>query len=566
MYDTADNGNRRCFTSSVSRGSGDAAIQGEHLEEDSDQTIAPSPAVSQQSFQQLSAALLREHARIISLAQAKIDALSTENGMLRAHFAALGIPPPDAIRAQDVGSKQAMDSEETPAHVHEARSDPGMQCHADEESSSNKKIKSDGIVATEHHWDEAEVLAAAANVPMTCRKSQLSQVIHGGVNLKQTVKTFLRSPKFDAIISGILLINVLVMAVEMQVTGLRLKGEGPSDEDWHGIAKFFKVLDAMFTIVFAAEVVARMSFLGLVFWKSTMNYIDLIVSVVTVVDLASSLDDLPISPLFFRLIRLGKVARAFRMLALSARLESFGLLVKCLLSSLDVLSWASLLLIIIQGLAAIVFSLLVQDYLRDTDPSTQVWRDVYSHYGTYTRSFFTMFEIMFANWAPGCRMLMDNISEAFGLLFIVYRCMIGLSLINVVNSIFVSQTLKFASTDEEFMAKKLAKENETYRRKLEQLFMGADDSGDGYLTKQEFVELLSDDHMKLWLTQLGLEYHDLVALFDLIDDGDGRINWEEFLNGSKMLRGGAKSIDVFRLETKVDKLLQQDSSCDACKT
>ena len=32
-----------------------------------------------------------------------------------------------------------------------------------------------------------------------------------------------------------------------------------------------------------------------------------------------------------------------------------------------------------------------------------------------------MFEILFANWGPPCRVLVDNISEWFSIFFLIYR-------------------------------------------------------------------------------------------------------------------------------------------------
>ena len=32
-----------------------------------------------------------------------------------------------------------------------------------------------------------------------------------------------------------------------------------------------------------------------------------------------------------------------------------------------------------------------------------------------------MFEVLFANWAPACRVLIDNVSEWYAVAFIVYR-------------------------------------------------------------------------------------------------------------------------------------------------
>ena len=50
---------------------------------------------------------------------------------------------------------------------------------------------------------------------------------------------------------------------------------------------------------------------------------------------------------------------------------------------------------------------------------------VFLHYGTFTRTFLSMFEILFANWSPPCRVLVENVSEWFSVFFLLYRCVLG---------------------------------------------------------------------------------------------------------------------------------------------
>eukprot|EP00438_Fugacium_kawagutii_P000620 Skav224342 [mRNA] locus=scaffold2411:43913:44588:- [translate_table: standard] len=52
------------------------------------------------------------------------------------------------------------------------------------------------------------------------------------------------------------------------------------------------------------------------------------------------------------------------------------------------------------------------------------------------------------------------------------------------------------------------------------------------------------------MSQLELEYHDLLSLFEFLDNGDGQITLKEFIEGAARLRGGAKALDIWRLETK----------------
>jgi len=379
----------------------------------------------------------------------------------------------------------------------------------------------------------------------------------------QRLQRFLQSSTFDAIISAVLFANVMFLAVQLQFEGSRV-GYGiqfyptkvPADQDWPDIQQALIIFDHCFTVIFTFDVVLRIVCLKWSFWKSAMNWIDTTVVVLTIATIFLDMSSLPIDPIFLRLLRLGKLARAFRMIILSGRLESFGLLLKCVVASVTMLGYATLVLIFVQCVCGMIISTLVSRYLDDPSMDVEGRRHVFQYWGTFTRTFLTMFEVLFANWAPSCRALVDNVSEWFTLIFVAYRCIVGFALLNVVNSVFVSQTLKIADSDEEYLIKVRQRNQAQYRSKLETLFKAADVTNDGYLELDEFMRLLEDEKMHLWLSQLQLEYHDLMELFQMIDSGDGRIDWKEFMDGATRLKGQAKSMDVFRLETKVDAVMK----------
>ncbi|CAE7283236.1 Catsper1 [Symbiodinium sp. CCMP2592] len=56
---------------------------------------------------------------------------------------------------------------------------------------------------------------------------------------------------------------------------------------------------------------------------------------------------------------------------------------------------------------------------------------------------------------------------------------------------------------------------------------------------------------------LRLEYHDLMSLFEFLDNGDGEITLSEFIEGAARLRGSAKALDIWRIETKVEVLFEE---------
>lgn len=166
-------------------------------------------------------------------------------------------------------------------------------------------------------------------------------------------------------------------------------------------------------------------------------------------------------------------------------------------------------------------------------------------------------EIMFANWAPPCRVVVENVSEWFAVFFLIYRCVLGFAILNVMNAVFVQQTMRTAVMDEDLAFKQRQKEIDQYTKKVKTLFQGLDSSGDGAINLEEFSKLVKSDKLAFWMSQLELEYHDLLQLFEFLDNGDGQITLTEFIDGAARLRGGAKAIDVWRMETKLEVLFEE---------
>ena len=124
------------------------------------------------------------------------------------------------------------------------------------------------------------------------------------------------------------------------------------------------------------------------------------------------------------------------------------------------LFWSFCLLTFVQCVAGLIVSTLCRDLFADDTYEKAVRDEVFRYYGTFTRTFLTMFEILFANWGPACRILTENISEYFSVFFLIYRCILGFAVLNVVNAVFVQQTMKTASSDEELAFKQKEKDTQ----------------------------------------------------------------------------------------------------------
>eukprot|EP00434_Breviolum_minutum_P000084 symbB.v1.2.000072.t1/scaffold2.1/size812218/26 len=378
----------------------------------------------------------------------------------------------------------------------------------------------------------------------------------------EKIQELLQSNRYEVAVAGLLCINVLWMAVELQFFGNQLAYDleltdapiSQSEQDHWG--RIFSIGENVFTALFTLDVVVRIMVLRCKFFRVYMNYIDIGVTVASLTELIiSNAGDLPVNPILFRLLRIGKLARAIRMVTMNSVLASLQLLIKCIAASMNMLFWSFCLLTFVQCVAGMVASTLCRDFIENQDVDVNLRREVFRYYGTFTRTFLTMFETLFANWGPPCRVVVENISEWFSLFFLSYRCVLGFAVLNVVNAVFVQQTMKTASSDEELAFKQKERDGVIYTRKVKKLFQTMDSSGDGTINKEEFAKLVNSPMLKFWMGQLELEYHDLMSLFEFLDNGDGEITLMEFIDGAGRLKGGAKALDIWRIETKLEVLV-----------
>ena len=84
-----------------------------------------------------------------------------------------------------------------------------------------------------------------------------------------------------------------------------------------------RIGDVAFTVFFVLDVVVRILVLRCKFWAVPMNYIDIAVSMTSLLEIvlfyvASA--NLAVNPILFRLLRIGKLARAIRMITMNLTL------------------------------------------------------------------------------------------------------------------------------------------------------------------------------------------------------------------------------------------------------
>merc|ERR1712187_117605 len=151
-------------------------------------------------------------------------------------------------------------------------------------------------------------------------------------------------------------------------------------------------------------------------------------------------------------------------------------------------------------------------------------------------------------WIPVTRFLMEEVSEWYGALFLIYRCLVGFAVMKVITGIFMHETFKVASQDDELMVLQKERQAKKHVQKMMQLMHHGDDSGDDKLSFSEFKDITTDPRVSTWLSAMEFDIRDPELVFSLIDDSDdGTITAQELIAGVSRLKGPARSMDLATL-------------------
>ena len=120
--------------------------------------------------------------------------------------------------------------------------------------------------------------------------------------------------------------------------------------------------------------------------------------------------------------------------------------------------------------------------------------------------------------------------------------------------LFSSSSIRAAERNHDVMM-----QNRTaLREAAARLFEKMDMSGFGTITITEFEAVYEDEDMKTFLESLEISATDAWTLFNSLNlDGNHVLTLDEFTEGCLLLRGNARSVDVFALKQQNKKIREQ---------
>lgn len=424
-----------------------------------------------------------------------------------------------------------------------------------------------GTIREEQQSVTPEGLVDTSTIPMSKSKTVDESVLEALENIPDegsmtnwriSAKDFLEF-KLDIVSGCVIVLYIVVIAIKTQYKGVELahslspyaeqfQGSRPAKEVWPHAHEVFIVLDWCFVGFFCGELATRIIFNIRLRPDLYWNIFDAVILLLFFVEQAISLEELlDFNPTVMRMARLVKLMRLLKLVRFVRSFDALHFIIKSIMSTLSVLGYSLVLIFTMMLFIAVVLANFLSSFIRDADQEVEIRMQAYLKWGSFWRALLSMFEITFANWGPHCWFLVDNVNELWGFFFIVWRTIVGFAVIQVITSVFIQHTFKTAQGDEDVMIQDKIKATECYMTHLDNLFTELDHNETGFFTKEDLEKALRHPRVKGWFAALEIDASDAPELFVMLDNGDGEVNKEEFLDGLRQIKGAAKRMDQLRV-------------------
>jgi len=355
-----------------------------------------------------------------------------------------------------------------------------------------------------------------------------------------------------------IVLNTLMMFVELTWLGNKANVLlGLADSRLPPADDVFDILEFGFCVIFLIELVLQLYASRCHFFSSGANILDLIIVLVTSIEifiltpLAANLGNVS----FIRMLRLTKFVRALRVVRTLRSFEGLRVLIATVIHSFASMIWAMLVLLIFQVMFAIFLCQSLNPFVLEEENDLEMRLWVNQHYGDGFKALYTIFELTLSGcWPNYSRPIIERVNTHYAWVFVVYITFVVFAMIRVISALFLKETLQQAARDAEMMVRERSKKSNALQKELGELFDEADTSRDGVLSIDELSEMMSHPKVTLWLQELGVEVTDTGDLFELLDDGDGQITSEEFIQGITRLKGEARAKDLVKIMASVHRV------------
>jgi hypothetical protein len=372
---------------------------------------------------------------------------------------------------------------------------------------------------------------------------------------------FVMSENFEVVMGIVILMNTLLLIISLDLHGLQ-KGHSlglHGESDWSSYEDTFRNLEYVFILVYIMELVLRISAHGKSFFNSLGNAFDLFIVSCSCVDLFL-FDAMDVGVVNISVLRVFRIARMLRLLKFmkhSKHVAEFRVIVRTLVVALRGVAWSMGVLGVIIGTGGVLMTQLVGSYLLDESITLERRKWMYNSFGTISRSAHSMFICTFTGaWHTFSRPLIEEVggNGIFLVFWVIWVNVVNFMTMRVIGALFLKQTMSIAALDEEKTAMRNMKKKEMYASLLNDIFLSADETGDGAIGHAEFEKMMADPVVVENFAKLDLDVDEVTALYSVLSSDDGNADYNEFLHGALKMNSSARTIDSVQVMHKQMKM------------
>jgi len=242
-----------------------------------------------------------------------------------------------------------------------------------------------------------------------------------------------------------------------------------------------------------------------------------------------------------RVLRVLRIVRIFRLVRVLHLIGELRTIVSSIMGSFRSLFWTVLLLLLMMYIVGVWFLQSVTDHFlakgSDFIPSTGEDK-LREHFHSLGQTILSLWQALSGgvDWGDVADPLMSEVEPLLGVAFAAFIAFAILALMNVVTGVFVQTALHSAEQEEEtFLTDQIIA--------LFHKCKGGDDWG--CITERDLELRLADPDMAKEWKNINVSADEATYVFALLDvDGNGEVQFEEFLSACLRLRGSAKSLDM----------------------
>eukprot|EP00929_Paragymnodinium_shiwhaense_P074660 TRINITY_DN38218_c0_g1_i1.p1 TRINITY_DN38218_c0_g1~~TRINITY_DN38218_c0_g1_i1.p1 ORF type:complete len:618 (+),score=103.50 TRINITY_DN38218_c0_g1_i1:98-1951(+) len=314
-----------------------------------------------------------------------------------------------------------------------------------------------------------------------------------------------------------------------------------------------------FTVFFTLELLMRMSGgLKLFFCTCCMwNYFDFFIVLVSIASAVMQASSTLSNTRMIRLLRLTRMVKVLRMVRIIRVFTALRTLLNSLFGTIKQVIWAFVLIIGLIFVFGVIFGQVVSAArhanaaIMDDEALAQYW-------GTLPRCMYTLYLSVSGgqSWEILAEPLI-RLGAGIFLGFMLYVALIQWVVLNVITGCFCESAAAAARQDVSLSVQAYRSDRDQFLQRCKIIFRAVDQDDSGQIPVSEMKPYLDSEPARALFASLDLDVGDVHGLFDLIDeDGSEAVDLEEFMFGCMRLRGGAKALDIAKVQFEQKKILK----------